>query len=155
VHVCPCCVGMWRSMDLEQGFPRMRSLWGRVCVFVNQGVCRFMQWSMIVTDNLVGGMGLARYIASLWPPRIWFPSLPKASPPSWFQAEDLFSSVFLFSWSIVCSSSRCLLDRGFRSRWPVSQSGSRRCILGFWAIDPRALMVVLRGIIIRGPRVSL
>jgi hypothetical protein len=83
-------------MDLEQGFPRMWSLWGRVCVFVNQGVCRFMQWSMIVTDNLVGGMGLARYIASLWPPRIWFPSLPKASPPSWFQAEDLFSSVFFF-----------------------------------------------------------
>ena len=79
MHVCPYCVGIWRSLDLEQGFPRMRSLWGRVCVFVSQVVCRFMQWSMIVTDNLVGRMGLAGYIASLWPPRIWFPSLPKAN----------------------------------------------------------------------------
>jgi len=60
MHVCPFCVGTWRSMDFEQGFPWMRSLWGRVCVFVNQGVRRFMQWSMIVTDNLVGRMGLAR-----------------------------------------------------------------------------------------------
>jgi len=70
MHVCPCCVGIWRSIDLEQGFPRMRSLWGRVCVFVNQGVCRFMQWSMIVTNNRAGGVGLAGYVASLWPLRI-------------------------------------------------------------------------------------
>jgi len=53
MHVCPCCVGIWRSMVLEQGFPRMQSLWPRVCVFVNQGVCRFMQWSMIVTNNVL------------------------------------------------------------------------------------------------------
>jgi len=38
IHVCPCCMGIWRSMDLEQGFPRIRSLWGRVCLFMNQGV---------------------------------------------------------------------------------------------------------------------
>ena len=126
----------------------MRSLWGRVCVFVNQGVCRFMQWSMIVTNNLVGGMGLARYIASLWSPRIWFPSLPKASPPSWFQTDVLFSSVFICSWSIVRSSSRCLLDRGFRSKWPVSQSGSRRYILPSVGVED---IFLVSGLSILGP----
>jgi len=118
-------------------------------------VCRFMQWSMTVTYILAGGMGLARCIASLWPSRIWFPSRPKASPPSWFQADVLFSSAFICSWSSVCSSSECLLDHGFRSRRPVSQSGSRRCILGFWVIEPRARIVVFRGISVRWSRVSL
>jgi len=37
----------------------MRSLLGRVCVFVDQGVRRFIQWSMIVTRSRSGGVGLA------------------------------------------------------------------------------------------------
>ena len=81
IHVCPRCMGIWMSMDLEQGCPRIRSLWGKVCLFMNQGVCRFMQWFMTVTWSLDVKMGLTRF-TSLCPPRIWFPSLQKASPPS-------------------------------------------------------------------------
>ena len=131
-------------MDLDRGFPRMRSLWGRVCVFLNQGVCMFIQWSMTLTYTLDGGMGLASCITSLWPPRILLPRLPRASPPLWFQADVLNSIAFIGSWSTVYFSVECP-SRGFRSEWPASQSGSSRCNLGFWAISPRARMVVVKG----------
>ena len=44
-------------MDLDRGFPRMWSLLGRICVFLNQGACGFKWWSMIVTCTLVRGIG--------------------------------------------------------------------------------------------------
>jgi len=43
----------------------MRSLPGRDCAIVDQGVCRFIEWSIIVTRNRWGGMGLAGYEVSL------------------------------------------------------------------------------------------
>ena len=118
-HACPGCMGIWRSMDLDRGFPRMRSLWGRICVFLNQGVCMFIWWSMTLTYTLVGGLGLAGCITSLWPPRILLPRLPRASPPSWFQADVLNSIDLIESWSTVCLSVECP-RRGFRSEWPAS-----------------------------------
>jgi len=151
-HVCPCCMGMWMSMDLELGFPRIRSLCGAVCLFVNQGVYWFMWWSIIVTWSLDVKMGLARF-TSLCPPRIRLLSLPRASPPSWFHIEVLSSApVRLRS---VFSTSECLFDCGFRSKWPVSQSGSRRCIFRLWVVYLRARMMVHRRIGIRVSRVSL
>jgi len=63
--VCPGCVGIWRSMACVRGFPRIRSLWGSICVFRSQGVYLFVWWSMTLTHILDRELGLAGCVASL------------------------------------------------------------------------------------------
>ena len=133
------------------GFPNMRSLCGVVCMFASQGVNWFIWWSIIVTWSF--DVAAEPFIfTSLCPPRIRLPSLPRASPPSWFQIEVLASTpVGLRS---VFSTNECLCDSGSRSEWPDSQFEGRRCIF-LWVVDPRAQMVVHKGIRFRMSPASL
>ena len=53
-HVCPGCVGIWRSMARVRESPRIRSLWGNNRVFWSHGVILFVWWSMTLIRSLDG-----------------------------------------------------------------------------------------------------